>query len=151
MSRSFRDSGTCSSQHLQGHADCPNQCTCGGESLDLYVTNNDTQAPVSDGMVLPVNSTVVLNARATAYGEFDLYYECTLLDVYQRDVSHLDFWMDATTNGGWNGRYRLEYNTCVGSPQHVIDTRAPECPTVGPATLQLAFPGTYSFFAWFPY
>ena len=133
-----------------GHGDdtCPNQCTCGGESLDFFVTNQATGAPISDGMVLPVNSTVVLNARATAYGEFDLYYECTLLGVYERLVNNLQFWMDATT-GVWNGEYRLEYCGCTNS-LHVIDTRTPPCETVGPATFQLASPGTYTFLAFAP-
>ena len=147
----------CCNSRLDAVGACPDTPTCGGESLDYFLSDHYTGAPISDGSVLPVNSWVRLDAYATAYGQCATEDwsstpppgTCIPGPVYQRTVNHVSYGLVASTSGSLNGSYSEGATFCVGANglvayYNVLDSRTSQCP--GGEGQMLFFPGIYTFY-----
>jgi len=97
---------------------CDSNFSDGGKSITANVTVDSGGSPVTHDAVVTVGTRLRLDALAMAHGRCDLWYEdwtggqyrgCTIHDIFERTVNHIDMWADITTATTLNGRYMTGY------------------------------------------
>ncbi|MFO7557789.1 MAG: RHS repeat-associated core domain-containing protein [Desulfobacterales bacterium] len=125
----------------------------GGESLEVFPTDQTTGAPVSDGMIFPPWTHINFDVLATADGSCLFYNRepypstaCPLDATYERAVGYIAIHQYAETGTPYQGWYTTGYiypdpaNQCL----KVLDSQSSN--TMGPVQGLLPYPGIYTFY-----